>query len=140
MVAPPPSLSAIAKRIGREFGLQLSVPESVARYARARWLYRSRLKTVGIYRDRLLPPTPAQIGRRPGWSNFALPPSACTVRKPGRIGYSRGRPERSGRLEAWSGATYGQLAGSIEIKDTPQNIGQVHRKQALGDGEPDNLE
>jgi hypothetical protein len=31
------------------------------------------------------------------------------------------------------------LAGTIETNDAPQKIDQVHRRQALGDGEPDNL-
>ena len=34
---------------------------------------------------------------------------------------------------------YGPLANMVEITETQQNIDQVRRGQALGDGEPDNL-
>jgi hypothetical protein len=34
---------------------------------------------------------------------------------------------------------YGPLANMVEIKETQQNIDQVRRGQALGDGEPDSL-
>jgi hypothetical protein len=34
---------------------------------------------------------------------------------------------------------YGPLANMVEIKETKQNIDQVRRGQALGDGEPESL-